>query len=786
MPIRLTGMSSGLDTEALVSELVSAYRTKEQKYEKAQTKLSWKMDAWKTMNSKTYSFYNNISSLRFSSAYSLKKTTVSNAAKVSVTAGNSAVNGTQTLNITNLAKSGYLTGDVLSPARNKASSSTTLGELTYANEANKTPSGEATIESFSGEGTISVNGKEITLKSDMSIQDVVGKLKDAGVNASFDETNQRIFVSSEKSGKEADFSMIALDENGAKALKSLGLYTGSAKGSENYKQYEALNKEYETYVAAGGTDSRTDWLEKKLKDYNDTKTAVAQAESDEAMYQKAITLKRAVDTIKSISGGDEAKQLLMDNESRFISNGTVYDKKTDEDGKEYYVASKNPDGVRYYVNLSETADANKQDASKLTDLKTADEYLTEQGIDAEARSNYRAASSTAAAYLKDDTITAELKTKIEKGQITQEELKNKLAGITANKQVKQDALNKDAILAGYAQSFAAADGDTTTQDDIVNSLDAQITFATKAAGGADSTGIGYNSGAVRINGEDAEIYLNGALFTSDSNTFSINGLTINATGTTIDKNDIKDATKAAEAAITITTTTDSQGVYDKIKDFISEYNSLINDMTKSYNAANAKDYEPLTDDEKDAMTDSQVEKWEQKIKDSLLRRDTTLGGVMSAMTKVMSRSYNINGKDYALSSFGIKTLGYGKAEKYEENAYHIDGDSDDDTVSGHADKLLAAINEDPDGVMQFFQQLTQDLYSSLGDKMGATSLSSTQTIYNDKEMAKEYSDYTTTIAKWEDKVSKIEDSYYKKFAAMEKALSELQSKTSQLSGLLGS
>lgn len=777
MPIRLTGMSSGLDTEAMVSELVSAYRTKEQKYEKAQTKLSWKMDAWKTMNSKTYSFYNNISSLRFSSAYSLKKTTVSNAAKVSVTAGNSAVNGTQTLNITNLAKSGYLTGDVLSPARNKASSSTTLGELTYANEANKTPSGEATIESFSGEGTISVNGKEITLKSDMSIQDVVGKLKDAGVNASFDETNQRIFVSSEKSGKEADFSMIALDENGAKALKSLGLYIGSAKGSENYKQYEALNKEYETYVAAGGTDSRTDWLEKKLKDYNDTKTAVAQAESDEAMYQKAITLKRAMDTIKSISGGDEAKQLLMDDESRFIArinnSVAVFEKKTDEDGKEYY------------KNLSDPDDDKQYQASELTDLKTADEYLTEQDIDAEARSNYRAASSTAAAYLKDDTITAELKTAIETDTITQEELENKLAGITANKQVKQDALNKDAILAGYAQSFAAADGDTTTQDDIVNSLDAQITFATKAAGGADPTGIGYNSGAVRINGEDAEIYLNGAKFTSDSNTFSINGLTINATGTTIDKNDIKDATKAAEAAITITTTTDSQGVYDKIKDFISEYNSLINDMTKSYNAANAKDYEPLTDEEKDAMTDFQVEKWEQKIKDSLLRRDTTLGGVMSAMTKVMSRSYNINGKDYALSSFGIKTLGYGKAEKNEENAYHIDGDSDDDTVSGNADKLLAAINEDPDGVMQFFQQLTQDLYSSLGDKMGATSLSSTQTIYNDKEMAKEYSDYTTTIAKWEDKVSKIEDSYYKKFAAMEKALSELQSKTSQLSGLLG-
>lgn len=783
MPIRLTGMSSGLDTEALVSELVSAYRTKEQKYEKAQTKLGWKMDAWKTMNSKTYSFYNNISSLRFSSAYSLKKTTVSNAAKVSVTSGNSAVNGTQTLNITNLAKSGYLTGDVLSPAKNKAGSSTTLGELTYANEANKTSEGKATIESFSGKGTISVNGKEITLESTTSIQEVVGKLKDAGVNASFDEMNQRIFVSSEKSGESADFSMIALDANGAMALKSLGLYTSSEKGNTNYKLYSKLDEEYVKENKNNAYADRKDWLAQKLTAYNKNKADLAQATANEEMYQKAIVLKEAVDTIQSVSGGNTTKQMLMDDESRFVSEGTVYNKETDVDGSEYYVDSKNPDGVRYYVNLSEPADANKKDASELKELKTADEYLTEQGISEEDRNRYREATKVADVYESDDSIRADLRSEIMNDpNLTLQDLKNRSDAITANKKQYQKDVDEAAYLEPFIDDYVKA----KDQNEHINKLDAQIEFAMKATTGADPSGIGYNSGAVRINGEDAEIYLNGALFTSDSNTFSINGLTINATGTTIDKNDIKDATKAAEAAITITTTTDSQGVYDKIKDFISEYNSLINDMTKSYNAANAKDYEPLTDDEKDAMTDSQVEKWEQKIKDSLLRRDTTLGGVMSAMTSIMSRSYTINGKNYALSSFGIKTLGYGKAEKNEENAYHIDGDSDDDTVSGNADKLLAAINEDPDAVMQFFQQLTQDLYSTLGNKMTATSLSSTQTIYNDKEMAKEYSDYTTTISKWEDKVAKIEDSYYKKFSAMEKSLAELQSKTSQLSGLLGS
>ena len=50
MPIRMTGMVSGLDTESIVSALVSSYSTKTQKYKKAQTKLSWKQDAWKSVN----------------------------------------------------------------------------------------------------------------------------------------------------------------------------------------------------------------------------------------------------------------------------------------------------------------------------------------------------------------------------------------------------------------------------------------------------------------------------------------------------------------------------------------------------------------------------------------------------------------------------------------------------------------------------------------------------------------------------------------------------------------
>ena len=81
MAIRLSGLTSGLDTEALVSELVKAYSKKTEKYEKEQTKLSWKQESWKNLNAKIYSLYTNVGNLRYSSAYTIKKATISDQTK---------------------------------------------------------------------------------------------------------------------------------------------------------------------------------------------------------------------------------------------------------------------------------------------------------------------------------------------------------------------------------------------------------------------------------------------------------------------------------------------------------------------------------------------------------------------------------------------------------------------------------------------------------------------------------------------------------------------------------
>ncbi|MCD7859546.1 MAG: flagellar hook protein, partial [Firmicutes bacterium] len=128
MAIRITGLNSGLDTESIISALVSSYNYKTNKYKKAQTKLSWKQDAWKTLNTKIYSLYTNISSLKLSSAYNLKTTTVSDTTKATVTASNNAPVGTQQLNIIKVAQAGYLTGGELDSS---VTTSTTLAELGY-------------------------------------------------------------------------------------------------------------------------------------------------------------------------------------------------------------------------------------------------------------------------------------------------------------------------------------------------------------------------------------------------------------------------------------------------------------------------------------------------------------------------------------------------------------------------------------------------------------------------------------------------------------------------------
>ena len=272
---------------------------------------------------------------------------------------------------------------------------------------------------------------------------------------------------------------------------------------------------------------------------------------------------------------------------------------------------------------------------------------------------------------------------------------------------------------------------------------------------------------------DTEIVYNGATLTSNNTSIEVAGVTLNLLGTT-----------AAGESVNVTVSNDTSAVYDTIKEFITEYNSILKTMNTYYDAASASSYEVLTDEQKEAMSDDEVDKWNTKIKDSLLRRDSTLSSLISVMKTDMMGSYKAsNGKTYSLANLGIST----SSKNYNEGGLlHIKGDEDDDEFADSTNTLMKMLEEDPDTVKEVLSGLASNLYDSLNKKMSTSTMSSALTFYNDKEMASQLSDYKKEISNWESKLSDMEEKYYSQFSAMETALAKLQSQQNTLSSYLGS
>ena len=238
-----------------------------------------------------------------------------------------------------------------------------------------------------------------------------------------------------------------------------------------------------------------------------------------------------------------------------------------------------------------------------------------------------------------------------------------------------------------------------------------------------------------------------------------------------------------DGEVSITVSDDTDAVYDSIKEFVTQYNSILKEMNTLYNAESARKYDVLTDDQKDAMSDEEVEKWNTKIKDSLLRRDSTLDGLITTMRSITGKSITAsNGKKYSLANLGITT----GTDYKEYGQLHIKGDEDDSVYSDSTNTLQDLLKEDPDVVAEVMAGLTNNLYDALNEKMKSTTMSSALTFYNDKEMTKQMTQYKKDIKSWETKLQTMEDHYYKQFSAMEKALASLNSQQSSLLSYLGS
>lgn len=700
MPIRMTGLTSGLDTESIVNQLMSAQRTKQTKVENKKQKLEWKQEIWKGLNTKIYGFYkDSLSKMKYSSNYSTKKASVSDSTKLTATASTKAAAGSYKVEINKIASAQYVTSgkldykDTDGKTAKTATSSTKLGDLGMS---------LGTVLKLE----VGDKSSALEVKDDTTIKDFVDFCSNAGLNATFDEKQQRFFLSSKDSGEENSFKLSAngYSSDGQTIVNNLNDAVGLTNlTSDQKKTYNSI-----VYGAIASNKEIS-------SDDITTLQTLAKSSADAEANSKATAFYRAKLEKNYTLSDEDAKAI----EDKYNANDTL----TNED---------KATAIQKEKDEKKKADIDKQMATD--ESKAAITKLVESGITAQNVSD---------AGL-DDASQYTFESKTERDNVAKEAVNN---AVTAyNKVASKGITSTNSALA--ALGLQNVDGSAVSESS--NSLGMVVTEAS-----------------------DTEIVYNGATLKSNNTSIEVAGVTFNLLGTT-----------ATGESVNITVSNDTSAVYDTIKEFITEYNSILKTMNTYYDAASASSYEVLTDDQKKAMSDDEVDKWNTKIKDSLLRRDSTLNSLISTLkTDMMGTVTASNGKTYSLANLGITT----SSKNYSEGGLlHIKGDEDDDEFADSTNTLMQMLEEDPDTVKEVLSGLASNLYDSLNKKMGTTTLSSALTFYNDKEMASQLSDYKKEISDWESKLSDMEEKYYSQFSAMETALAKIQSQQNTLSSYLGS
>ena len=294
-------------------------------------------------------------------------------------------------------------------------------------------------------------------------------------------------------------------------------------------------------------------------------------------------------------------------------------------------------------------------------------------------------------------------------------------------------------------------------------------------------------------GQDAimDVEINGVRFenlTRSSNTFDLDGLTVNVKGT------FEAVGKDGEdyEPITFNTTTDTEKIIDAIRDFVNDYNEMASELKSAYSTlpaqqTNGSRYDPLTADDESGMSESEIAAYNEKAKQGILFGDTTLSSMYSKLLNAITPG----GTDgQILREIGLSTS-------------YSDGMT---TLSLDEDKLRTALESDPDkvknaftktreggsssdGLMQTLQNTLNTYVKTTGEPKGVliTKAGSVKapTSLNSNSLKSQIDSIDTQITRWQTKMSNQIDRYTTKFSRLEQLIAQMNSQASAMSGLMG-
>lgn len=792
--LRLGGITSGFDTEAMVTQLLSSYQTRIDKQSQKITKLSWQQSAYQDITKKITEFKNTYFDVLKRDTYLMSPSTfnkfkadvtaTSNAdtAGLTVSTTSNSSSGSYKIKLNQAAKASTAQGNSITSGNfkldlDKALSSAS-GEVKTNDDGSKTWTMNFALDVQVGgiRKTISFSADAL-LGADGNVAD-----KDAAKSSIIDSLNQKLQESFGYSGKtsgatgatdangkewflqaklgsdgKAEFQVggnasVSVAENKgnfglAQPKEKVAISTGSVVTGVNAFQVEiggknvsvAFNGVSSTYYDSKGQTGN----EAILAEYKGLKTAA---------YRKSYNLAE-----NEIVSDEQLEKFNYSNEQAAKDKNAASIKEAlkgvagytfNFDGTYVTAADSNGNSVDFSMTSVEGGTLGLTKASASNKINSGS-TLSDLGFKPEADGTYKLnINGTEISLDKKSTISSMM-----------------------------SAVNKSA--AGVTMTYSSLTNSFTLESKEfggAGKVEVGDTSLGRSLGLVDDNGtVGASEGQnaiFEINGQ--EVYLNDNTYTLDGNTFTFNdNMTIGET-------------------YTVNIAKDSTTVKDALKKFVESYNKLIDDVYGYIGKSPAKDddgntYEPLTNAEKDEMSEDEITKWEEKAKQGVLYNDSTVSTVMSQMRSALYTSVTLDdGSKFGIYNLGIKT----SSEWSEHGKLQIDENAFDKAFENNEDAIIKLFTDSDTGMMKKLNSVIDGAVKSSGAantrgtlvrKAGKadSSVTTDSTIY--KEMVK----MQDRLKELQDRYDTKEEYWWKVFTNMETAMADLNSQTSYISSYLG-
>lgn len=792
--LRLGGITSGFDTEAMVTQLLSSYQTRIDKQSQKITKLSWQQSAYQDITKKITEFKNTYFDVLKRDTYLMSPSTF-NKFKADVTATSNADAAGLTVSTTSNSSSGSYKIKLNQAAKASTAQGNSITSGNFKLDLDKA------LSSASGEVKTNDDGSETwTMNFALDVQ-VGGIRKTISFSA-----DALLGADGNVADKDAAKSSI-IDSLNQKLQESFG-YSGKTSGATGAT--DANGKEW-FLQAKLGSDGKAEF-----QVGGNASVSVAENKGNFGLAQPKE--KVAISTGSVVTGVNAFQVEIGGKNVSVAFNGvssTYYDSKG-QTGNEAILAEYKglkTAAYRKSYNLADNEIVSDEQLEKFT-------YSNEQAAKDKNAASIKEALKGVAGYTFnfDGTyVTAAdsngnsvdfSMTSVEGGTLglTKASASNKISsGSTLsdlgfkpeadgtyklNINGTEISLDKKSTISSMMSAVnKSAAGVTMTYSSLTNSF----TLESKEFGGAGKvevgdTSLGRSLGLVDDNGtvgasegqnaifeiNGQEVYLNDNTYTLDGNTFTFNdNMTIGET-------------------YTVNIAKDSTTVKDALKKFVESYNKLIDDVYGYIGKSPAKDddgntYEPLTNAEKEEMSEDEITKWEEKAKQGVLYNDSTVSTVMSQMRSALYTNVTLDdGSKFGIYNLGIKT----SSEWSEHGKLQIDENAFDKAFENNEDAIIKLFTDSDTGMMKKLNSVIDGAVKSSGAantrgtlvrKAGKadSSVTTDSTIY--KEMVK----MQDRLKELQDRYDTKEEYWWKVFTNMETAMADLNSQTSYISSYLG-